>query len=941
MPADTVYGAPREQLQYRPGIRGTRHGPKDDGEGSHTREIELKRSRGEISCAECRRLKIKCDKQLPCSSCLRRGCSLATGQGTRFVLAATDHLHRRISKMSERIRQLEDALAILQLRDSEEPHPLLRDELLSMKIEKGEEVLDTESGQDIPKDLGGLGTLSISDKGSQRFFGASGGSEILFLNDDDETNHSSPSASNSAGSPVSLQASIRDSKSPPLQPDVALFSNAFPFTPTGPACDVREKIMSHLPPWDSALALVDIYFEQAAWLFRSVSRQQLIDEMLPVLYRRVPPSPAHEHGGNYDGPHALALLLMTFAVGTLVDLRHEPYSMEADHYYQLAKAAITLQSVLERPELVTVQALHLMSIYNAMRQPDIRDEEGGTSMEMSWSLIRLCHQLAQTSLATGRPPSITLPYIDCAFPLDDEAHLNNKGETEPGFGSWGFRFACECVGQVAAKTLTASIPSYSAILELDAKIRDFPIPEFPQDTPLDKSKPSMVMMRYVLAHTRETSVSFFAQAMIDDPVNPLRSQYAPSFLATYRCASHILKSIREEFDLLPELSARFWPPWTFAFSSAVVFGTVVTRGPSSSMAPSSLHELDAACELFSRASGHSRRAAKAYIILQKLQTKAHAAYDACLRTKAAPDTTGEETPVLRASVQEKDDELDMFSGRVRLVSSKRCASSTGGSPIQADPKMPNGNHTLTPPPSQSVPSSEHTTLHAMSSSSPISPISAMSGVSHMHNLSATRSSDSIDGELVYPQDWTDSNNVSLRDLYSERGPGTYTVSSSEYPAAVVDEWATSPTATALLVEHTQSQHSLPPGAALCTLEFTFVSFWDGRDGHHAHPVSQPQHHVHPPHPPLSHPHSQHGHSADPRFHHAFSVPPPPPPSSQSSAYYHSPNGTSPPGMCGVGYGTAPRELAEMGLASQHSGLNQRWTSFMQDSGLFYGSGSSM
>ena len=27
----------------------------DEGEGSHAREIELKRSRGEISCAECRR----------------------------------------------------------------------------------------------------------------------------------------------------------------------------------------------------------------------------------------------------------------------------------------------------------------------------------------------------------------------------------------------------------------------------------------------------------------------------------------------------------------------------------------------------------------------------------------------------------------------------------------------------------------------------------------------------------------------------------------------------------------------------------------------------------------------------------------------------------------------------------------------------------------------
>jgi hypothetical protein len=58
-------------------------------DGMFSREIEMKRNRGEISCAECRRcvaphtpllarphplcvparLKIKCDKQIPCQSC--------------------------------------------------------------------------------------------------------------------------------------------------------------------------------------------------------------------------------------------------------------------------------------------------------------------------------------------------------------------------------------------------------------------------------------------------------------------------------------------------------------------------------------------------------------------------------------------------------------------------------------------------------------------------------------------------------------------------------------------------------------------------------------------------------------------------------------------------------------------------------------------------------
>lgn len=63
--------------------------------------------------------------------------------------------------------------------------------------------------------------------------------------------------------------------------------------------------------------------------------------------------------------------------------------------------------------------------------------------------------------------------------------------------------------------------------------------------------------------------SFFAQAIIEHPVNPLKSPYAPSFLAAYRASSTILKSVREQFNVWPNTCARFWTMWTFAFSAAV------------------------------------------------------------------------------------------------------------------------------------------------------------------------------------------------------------------------------------------------------------------------------------------------------------------------------------------------------------------------------------
>jgi len=53
--------------------------------------------------------------------------------------------------------------------------------------------------------------------------------------------------------------------------------------------------------------------------------------------------------------------------------------------------------------------------------------------------------------------------------------------------------------------------------------------------------------------------------------------------------------------------------WTFAFSAAVVFGTVVTRGPRSPLATSAMAELDQACALFTKASVYSIRATKALV----------------------------------------------------------------------------------------------------------------------------------------------------------------------------------------------------------------------------------------------------------------------------------------------------------------------------------------
>ena len=62
---------------------------------------------------------------------------------------------------------------------------------------------------------------------------------------------------------------------------------------------------------------------------------------------------------------------------------------------------------------------------------------------------------------------------------------------------------------------------------------------------------------------------FFAHAISSNPLDPVKSQYAPSFLAGYRSSCTILNAVKQQFTLFPAQIARFWVLWTHAFSALV------------------------------------------------------------------------------------------------------------------------------------------------------------------------------------------------------------------------------------------------------------------------------------------------------------------------------------------------------------------------------------
>jgi Fungal specific transcription factor domain len=177
-----------------------------------------------------------------------------------------------------------------------------------------------------------------------------------------------------------------------------------------PGIDVDYIISNYLPPWQEAQRLYQLYLEQAPWFFGAVTRRQLEEEVLPLWYKEAPrpvlasspspgglksPSPSLSDladGTTRGNAHDLALLFIIFCFGSMTDMEMPPApnNPEADHYYELVKACLTIEPILTRPPAVsTVQALALMGIYEGILGKE-------NSIETTWVLFGLATKLAQS-----------------------------------------------------------------------------------------------------------------------------------------------------------------------------------------------------------------------------------------------------------------------------------------------------------------------------------------------------------------------------------------------------------------------------------------------------------------------------------------------------------------------------------------------------------------
>jgi hypothetical protein len=165
----------------------------------------------------------------------------------------------------------------------------------------------------------------------------------------------------------------------PLSPELETISNLFPFTRVNMFNSTGLAMLeSQLPPEERAASLGNSYCDHASYFYRPVKREELFDTLLPRIYSNArlstsldEPSPksadnsAEQSTVDRTRPHDLATLFFIFALGALLDLNLPPYNSEAEHYYDLGRAALSLQAVYESPSISTVQAMGLMATYHS------------------------------------------------------------------------------------------------------------------------------------------------------------------------------------------------------------------------------------------------------------------------------------------------------------------------------------------------------------------------------------------------------------------------------------------------------------------------------------------------------------------------------------------------------------------------------------------------
>ncbi|TFK69541.1 hypothetical protein BDN72DRAFT_767830 [Pluteus cervinus] len=666
--------APDPTAQASPGGKGVNR-PTAGSSASGPGRPEKDKSR-KLSCKECRRLKLKCDRVFPCQSCVKRGCGSLCPEGIAllyqasdaFILANTEQLHDKILQLGDRVRQLEDALEVMQAGSSSQPHPLLAPELL--RIKTSQDLYTASANAQSP--------TRTHTPGSQKEEHVREPQPVSLYQPTEShyVTHMEVSRVTRFFKNISLGLSLTnlepflhsisevEASPPQVPPDILQLSATFPF-PWTVDLKIRKKIRDALPSREEALAICDEARRNALWQYNLDPSETFIENLLHHCYT----TPIED-----VSPRRLALLLMVLSIGSLVDLNRPLGYVHGEAYHHLARAAVCEIPLMEEPDFDVLHALFFMCWYHLIFSDNKK------AIGYAWNLVGFVAKLAQgvnrentrlkmipeehekrnavfwellnldcrMSLSLGRPPSISLAHVDIKPPAYNATGLYVPKE-EIIYHHWKNTFFIQCLTPILEAIVAIKPLPYSRIIELDTLVREFETPAILEGSKSEEISPRfLVMQRGLVAMSKAIGAltntahshrlyfirSFisstallqlhrrhFTEAMSGPEPFTLQHKYTPSVLATYLGTSSLISAVEELYERERQLSVRFLHFWFNSFSASVTLALFISRAPSASLAPYAMRDLERACALFRRAAALLPFSGKTLPVIEKLADK--------------------------------------------------------------------------------------------------------------------------------------------------------------------------------------------------------------------------------------------------------------------------------------------------------------------------------
>ncbi|GAA6051435.1 hypothetical protein NBRC10513_000393 [Rhodotorula toruloides] len=678
-------GAGRADEDFVHKVCAAWHSLYERAQGSSSAAAKRLKPRQPLSCQECRRLKLKCDREFPCANCRKRNCADICPSGTskppgRAVRIAAEFsaLLKRVDDLEAIVRQLGAGDRIpppLHLEEATKRSTTITKDLeqeiregprdssrgrtsersdsggrfagsSGVRDEEGEETGVGSADEGIESVMVGVGSLSIADSGRTRFLGAAAGSAYFYPDPNDEEDADASSLASEAEREV--PAADQVIRYPYIQLGTAYSKTA-----------ELERLRAFLPDEAEGRRVSENYWRYLAFQFTPLEEAVFWEDYWPSAYTSHDP-----HGTK------LACVFMILSLGHLFDPdAPSTPNPDAQHFFILSHAALAASRFLANSTLAAVQTLQLSANFH----PNYHDlREGGETffpiLGMAVRMLatqglhrdgsnfgltgaelnrrrRVFYELLtlerMQAFISGRPHMFRDTHFDTQMP--ENASVFDRAKWQIGI----------LIAKVIDQAFSVATPSYSTILSLDQDmrnlVRDTPpanrsgalppdsflvkpqgIPQLPPGPPPEAA--SYDLITRMRAHTLDQmfgQVLFylhkpaFAQALLKYSDEPLKSPWAASVAAvSLETAVYLLAVAKSFFQLHPVLSPRWWHIWFHAFAGSVAQSSLVIKSPRSMLAPHAWSQLNEAVALFEAAGADGAPVAAFVPRLRVLREKA-------------------------------------------------------------------------------------------------------------------------------------------------------------------------------------------------------------------------------------------------------------------------------------------------------------------------------